>query len=665
VTLSGDGLDGEDMDRAYVDLVREGRIPETNEGIGIRPPDHAINKTLIASWIKRCDNNHAGACHSFQDPWAKIQPAKNILLIDVEHLCLVPQSSIATPLKYVALSYVWGKEEHPFRTLKSNVNLLSQPNAFSEHSLRLPLTVQDSMALISSLGLKYLWVDRFCIIQDGDPKTTEVQLAAMASIYANAYFTIVAREGDAQSGLAGSRSERPRQKPFETFRLNPHCRMLLKSPTASHNGKIPSYDQRGWTFQEWILSRRILVFHHQTVSWMCFAAKEQENGVYPNTDVNPRSVGSSILSSSLNNSDYLNQIERYCQRELTYEIDKLRAFDAIIAVFGRSLRGRMLYGLPELFFPESLLWTPKNLGTSYFGRNNASIPSWSWAAWTGRIDTSLVREASKCTVSSQENGTGRHFCMVEMKLVVKAEATSVPDDIQDRVYWARRTSQESNDSQLDGHGLPPGVPVLEGPDDNMANLSQCPPFFIRFSTERIRGFLTAESSVSKNTSSHLVEELSKLATDSYDYLGMRLLTEATGPGEHISWPCLCDYGNNTIGYLDMRPDTIEDQYIPKHGQNTGIDLICIGGIELGWDLLTLQGANYLHRECPTSPDTGAKPACVLDRPACKLGPNWKWRFYNVLWVEWTDNIAYRKGIGKIWADCWEKLEREKIEMTLG
>lgn len=651
VTLSGKELDGEGMDRAYVDLVREGRVSDTKEGIGVRPLDHAIDKTLIASWIRGCDNDHAGACHSFQNQWAQIRPAQDILLIDVEHLCLASQSSVPGPLKYVALSYVWGDEKHPFQTLQNNVSLLSQPNAFSEHLSRVPLTVQDSMALISSLGLKYLWVDRFCIIQDADTITEETQLAAMASIYTNAYFTIAAREGDAQSGLAGSRPERPRRNPFETFRLNSHCQMLLRSPTTSHNNKIPRYDQRGWTFQEWTLSRRILVFHRQTVFWTCFKTAEQENGVYPGSDVNPLSVGSSIWVPGLNNGDYLDQVDRYCQRELTFQDDKLRAFNAIIAVVGRSLRGRMLYGLPELFFSESLPWTPKNLVTSRFGRNNASMPSWSWAAWTGLIDTSLVREAFECTLSSQINGRGRYFCMVKMEMLSKVEAVSSSDQVQDRAYWARKSSQESNGLRSNNRGLLSGVPVLKGPDDNMEKLSQHPPFFIRFSTERICGFLTAESSGSKNRST--------------DYLGMRLLTENTREKKLLSWPCLCDRDNNVIGYLDMRPDMLEDQYIPQNGFNTGIELISIGGLELPWYILTLQGANYLHRECPKSFRHRNKPECAYNRSLCKLGVNWKWRFYNVLWIEWKGKIAYRKGVGKIWADCWEKLEREEIEVTLG
>jgi hypothetical protein len=361
---------------ASVALVREGQHQNSKDGIGIRPADNAIDKALIAGWISKCDETHAGACHGFHDPWAQIRHATDILLIDVEQHCLISHSSVTGPLKYVALSYVWGEAKDSFMTLQNNVDLLSRPNAFSEHSSRLPLTVQDSMALISSLGLRYLWVDRFCIIQDGDPKTKETQLAAMASIYANAHFTLAAREGDAQTGLAGSRPERPRQKPYKTFRLRPHFRMLLHDLTTYV--EEPVYDQRGWTFQEWKLSRRLLVFHSQTVSWKCSSTMEQENGTYPN-DIPIREWEDAMTWGKIPDvTNYLKFVEKYCRRELRSEDDKLRAFEAIIAVLGRSLRGRMLYGLPELFFQESLLWAPStSLSDKYLARNNTTIPSWS------------------------------------------------------------------------------------------------------------------------------------------------------------------------------------------------------------------------------------------------------------------------------------------------
>jgi hypothetical protein len=249
--------------------------------------------------------------------------------------------------------------------------------------------------------------------------------------------------------------------------------------------------------------------------------------------------------------------------------------------------------------------------------------------------------------------------MIEMKMVREADATWSSDQIQDRAYWAKYTSHKSDGSQLDGYSSSPGVPLLKGPDDNSASLNQRLPFFLRFSTERIRGFLTAESSSDSERGS------SESLTGSSDTDVMRVLYEAVFYEDTNSWPYLFDLSDNIIGFLKIRHEAIENEYIPKPGQRSGLDLICIGGLELEWNIGTGSGANSLHIECPLSDELSWKPACAKDKSLCKLGPDWKFRFYNVLWVEWKGNVAYRKGIGKIWADCWEKLEREMIEVTLG
>jgi hypothetical protein len=42
-----------------------------------------------------------------------------------------------------------------------------------------------------------------------------------------------------------------------------------------------------------------------------------------------------------------------------------------------------------------------------------------------------------------------------------------------------------------------------------------------------------------------------------------------------------------------------------------------------------------------------------------------WSFYNVLWVEWEDAVAYRKGIGRVKRSVWDRLEKEDISLVLG
>jgi len=40
-------------------------------------------------------------------------------------------------------------------------------------------------------------------------------------------------------------------------------------------------------------------------------------------------------------------------------------------------------------------------------------------------------------------------------------------------------------------------------------------------------------------------------------------------------------------------------------------------------------------------------------------------FYNVLWIEWTDGVAYRKGVGFVTKEAWEAADRELIDVVLG
>jgi len=43
----------------------------------------------------------------------------------------------------------------------------------------------------------------------------------------------------------------------------------------------------------------------------------------------------------------------------------------------------------------------------------------------------------------------------------------------------------------------------------------------------------------------------------------------------------------------------------------------------------------------------------------------RYDFYNVLWIEWEDGIAFRKGIGRVEKSIWEAQPLEWIDVTLG
>ncbi|KAI5922074.1 hypothetical protein F4810DRAFT_305177 [Camillea tinctor] len=56
----------------------------------------------------------------------------------------------------------------------------------------------------------------------------------------------------------------------------------------------------------------------------------------------------------------------------------------ITQIVGQILETDFLFGLPERFFLESLLWGPS--GRSERRDGIPDIPSWSWAAWDGAVD---------------------------------------------------------------------------------------------------------------------------------------------------------------------------------------------------------------------------------------------------------------------------------------
>lgn len=106
---------------------------------------------------------------------------------------------------YVALSYVWGRAG-AVKAFRSNLDQLQMPGAFRSspnNLVTLPKTICHAVHLTRLLGVRYLWVDSLCILQD-DEESQNDHLNRMASIYAYADVVIVSIDGeDSEHGLHG------------------------------------------------------------------------------------------------------------------------------------------------------------------------------------------------------------------------------------------------------------------------------------------------------------------------------------------------------------------------------------------------------------------------------------------------------------------------------
>jgi hypothetical protein len=105
--------------------------------------------------------------------------------------------------RYIALSHCWGKS-HRIKTTKTTLE---------EHKrgiplCRLPATFQDAIECARRFGVRWLWIDTLCIIQDDETDWVR-EAAQMGAIYTNAYLTLsAAASTDDSSGMFPDMDER-------------------------------------------------------------------------------------------------------------------------------------------------------------------------------------------------------------------------------------------------------------------------------------------------------------------------------------------------------------------------------------------------------------------------------------------------------------------------
>src|SRR5579871_1007724 len=186
----------------------------------------------------------------------------DLVLVDTHAECLVKKQSTE---QYFALSYVWGGTDL-LRTTRATFENLQQPGSLKGHS-QLPRVVQDAMAVVRQLHYRYLWVDCLCIVQDSPDK--HMHIASMDIIYAQASLTLVALDGkNADTPLPGV--DELSRLPVVNYQQLGNSSYVSEPPYtlgSYMSGSI--YETRGWTLQEWAVSRRLLYFSAQQVIYEC------------------------------------------------------------------------------------------------------------------------------------------------------------------------------------------------------------------------------------------------------------------------------------------------------------------------------------------------------------------------------------------------------------
>ncbi|KAK0667873.1 heterokaryon incompatibility protein-domain-containing protein [Cercophora samala] len=349
----------------------------------------------IRTWIRNCDRLHPD-CPPPPNRTRRLHEIPSWVL-DLKDGRIVPGS---TASRYVALSYVWPAMDNEKVTLELWTGNLRQ---FQKHGFLdsikqdfLPRVISDTIELVKDLGERYLWIDRLCIVQDGQMKRSEIE--NMDNIYSGADFTIIAA---ASSGLYVD-LDRPHEPMGFSLLRSYLYNKLLKSKWAT----------RGWTFQEQVLSRRAVIFVDGDVFWDCGNAMWSRESTDPRPEANrgysarrEEQLDGHEMAVAMPPSvfpDFRLWRELVCLysgRELTYPQDVLSAFTGIVNALSETFPGGFVGGLPVLFLDSALLWQPFSKGkrrTWTQGRSEdadmpkTNLPSWSWCGWHAVVDPSSL-----------------------------------------------------------------------------------------------------------------------------------------------------------------------------------------------------------------------------------------------------------------------------------
>ncbi|ERF71164.1 hypothetical protein EPUS_05993 [Endocarpon pusillum Z07020] len=368
--------------------------------------------SLMATWYRKCKTNHSENCedfrivneHAFENPETDEVPQRRLppdtRLIDVQKMQLVPGEDAC---EFVALSYVWGDfKNDKFETKTRNLKKRQKENGLGK--VRCPRTVADAIRLVRELNIRFLWVDALCIVQDGVDKGNQIQ--TMDRIYGLASLVLVAAGGiDANAGLIGFRDS-PRTGNDQHVQVVQGLRIVVSSPPLDHILEKSIWNTRGWTFQEWHLARRALLFTDQQVYYVCSSTSFSEDIALET--VSAHSYIGLILeqctASTLRHylpsryspltvnsgwADYQKIVESYSPRELKNRSDILLAISGLLNNLHRASRNRFICGMSIGLFHEALFWVPTadRDGLRRFSDVNPVLfyPTWSWAAWNGPV----------------------------------------------------------------------------------------------------------------------------------------------------------------------------------------------------------------------------------------------------------------------------------------
>ncbi|KAI6438718.1 hypothetical protein MCOR22_008587 [Pyricularia oryzae] len=382
-----------------------------------RPTELDQGSPLAFEWARNkldeCVLSHS-RCNN-PSPKPPVLPTR---VIDVGDDTTAPRLVAGRPARgrWIALTHCWGGKIDNV-TLTTNLEAKQRAMPLDE----LPPNFRDAILITRGLGVRYLWIDALCIIQDSNKVDWPEEAARMRHYYSQSFLTVsAANAADSTRGIL------QRREPSKSLRLHlsseslgwaGDVRLIDDVERSRARQSLSPLDQRGWCLQEKCLPPRTLAYTELGLTWVCLDNTECEwehtgrDTFYSDEKAVVREflpqtpegkVQTDLLSHQGTRYDpygaamsWVSLVEAYRSRMLTYPSDKLPAISGLAQVIAQGLpgsgMGAYLAGLWRCSLLNGMSWSVRKLGDGRPVQPRCSrphayrAPSWSWASIDGPV----------------------------------------------------------------------------------------------------------------------------------------------------------------------------------------------------------------------------------------------------------------------------------------
>ncbi|KAH8165440.1 hypothetical protein CIB48_g2808 [Xylaria polymorpha] len=370
-----------------------------------KDPVSTSSVNTAKGWLENCVLNHEACRTKVEAPgmptrFLDVGGGKNSGKVFLREITNEEDS------RYVALSHCWGTSRPLCLT---STTLETHKQGISIQAL--PGTFQDAVTITRTLGLRYIWIDSLCIIQD-DAEDWRKEAGRMAGVYRNAHLVLSAtRSGSDEEGFLSTRP----QTNCVTFTIqSSNSPLILKLLPPSSPGEASGLDihivageplsRRAWCLQERYLARRILHYGTQQMIWECGEHRAAEDGDFATVieDQLGRIRRSATLTTTVFNSrkrdiegvtevpeyrhtEWYAMIGDYTSRDITKDSDRLPALLGLRVALESEIDDDYLAGIWLKGLLEGLIWCSASSDKPLARPDGPAVPSWTWASVKGPV----------------------------------------------------------------------------------------------------------------------------------------------------------------------------------------------------------------------------------------------------------------------------------------